>query len=127
MSTRALISSSLLATLLGLAVWRCMLMWKQSRISPEELERRRREELHAKGKMGDATLLEMREDMILYSYDVRGVEYTASQDVSALRPLLPPDPSAVNGIVYVKYDPRNPANSIILCEQWSGLRSARCA
>jgi len=23
----------------------------------------------------------------------------------------------------MKYDPRNPANSIVLCEQWSGLRT----
>ena len=40
----------------------------------------------------------------------------------ALRALLPSDPTAVNGVVVVKYDPRNPANSMVLCEQWSGLR-----
>jgi len=50
------------------------------------------------------------------------VEYTASQDVSALRELLPDDPSVVNGVVFVKYDSRNPANSMILSEDWSGLR-----
>ena len=76
--------------------------------------------------MGDATLLEVRDHLVFYSYDVRGVEYTASQDISALRGLLPSDPSAVNGVVYVKYDPRNPANSMILSEDWSGLRNLRC-
>jgi hypothetical protein len=25
----------------------------------------------------------------------------------------------------VRYDPRNPANSIVLAEKWSGLRPAR--
>jgi hypothetical protein len=25
----------------------------------------------------------------------------------------------------VKYDPRNPANSIVLAEQWSGLRASK--
>ena len=30
--------------------------------------------------MGDATLIEVRENLVFYSYDVRGVEYTASQD-----------------------------------------------
>ena len=109
------------AVLAGGAWWGVVL-WKRSRIDPQEEERKRRLALHATGKMGDATLLEMRDSVVLYTYDVRGVEYTASQDCSALLELLPPDPSAVNGVVYVKYDSRNPANSIILCEEWSGLR-----
>jgi hypothetical protein len=96
--------------------------WKRSRPSPQELERRRRLALHARGKMGDATLVEMRENLVFYSYDVRGVEYIASQDVSALLDLIPHDATVVNGVVFVKYDPRNPANSMILCEQWSGIR-----
>lgn len=115
-----------LALLLAAGIgWWGFRTWKRSRPSAEELERRRRAELNAKGKMGDATLLEVRENLLFYSYDVRGVEYTASQDVSALRSLLPADSDAVNGVVYVKYDPRNPANSIILCEGWSGLRGSR--
>jgi hypothetical protein len=124
-TTRAILGSSALVALLGVAAWRAIAAWKRSRVNPQELERRRRLELHAKGKMGDATLLEVREDLIFYSYDVRGVEYTASQDVSTLRELLPSDPSAVNGVVYVKYDPRNPANSMILSENWSGLPNSR--
>ena len=110
------------AVLLPVGIWLGIRAWKRSRVSPEELERRRRAAINAQGKMGDATLIEVRENLLFYSYDVRGVEYTASQDVSALRELLPSDPTAVNGIVCVKYDPRNPANSIVLCEHWSGLR-----
>src|ERR1051326_4259091 len=125
MSTGEIIGCSLVAGLLGMGAWRGYVVWKRSRINPQELERRRRLELHAKGKMGDATLLEVREDLIFYSYDVRGVQYTASQDVSTLRELLPSDPSAVNGVVYVKYDAKNPANSMILSENWSGLPNSR--
>jgi hypothetical protein len=60
-------------------------------------------------------------DLIHYQYELRGVAYFASQDVSALRGLLPEDPARLAGPVNVKYDPRNPANSIVLCEEWSGL------
>jgi hypothetical protein len=96
--------------------------WKRSRISPEERERLRRAALVSHGKMGDATVLEIRGDLVLYSYAVRGVAYTASQDLAPLRSFLPPDLSAAIGPVLVRYEAQNPANSIILAEDWSGLR-----
>ena len=117
------VTASLLVVLIALLAWLGIRKWMMSRVSAEEIERRRRALLHQKGKMGDATLVEVRGDLLFYAYDVRGVEYTASQDVSALRALLPKEASAVNGVVYVKYDPKNPANSIILAEEWSGLRA----
>jgi hypothetical protein len=95
--------------------------WKASRITPEEIERRRRAELVALGKTGDALLVEFRDPFIFYSYDVRGVEYTASQDVTLLRDRLTGDLAEL-GPVSVKYDARNPANSIVVAEEWSGLR-----
>jgi hypothetical protein len=98
--------------------------WKRSRIPPDERERLRRRWLVAGGKMGDATLVEIRDDLVFYSYAVRGVEYTASQDVSRLAKRVPTDLSAM-GAVSVKYDPRNPANSIVISEEWSGLRTIR--
>jgi hypothetical protein len=101
--------------------------WKRSRVSPDELERRRRASLVSAGKMGDATVLEMRDDFVLYSYAVRGVAYTASQDLSGLKHLLPSDLEAAIGPVLVKYDGRNPANSIILAEDWCGLRVSSTA
>ena len=96
--------------------------WKGSRIAPEELERRRRAALVANGKMGDATVTEMRGDLLFFTYAVRGVLYTASQDLSALRALLPADLTALVGPVLVRYQAQNPANSIVLAEEWSGLR-----
>jgi hypothetical protein len=94
--------------------------WRARRVTPEELERRRRAMLVARGKTGDAVLVEIREDLLFFTYSVRGVEYTASQDVSALREQVPEDLSSV--AVGVKYLPQNPANSIVLAEEWSGLR-----
>ena len=98
--------------------------WQRARIVPGERERRRRSDLMAQGKMADAVLVEIRDDLFFYSYGVRGVEYTASQDVSMLKEQMPPDFSTIDA-VSVKYDPRNPANSIVLAEQWSGLRTSK--
>ncbi|HEX3745273.1 MAG TPA: hypothetical protein VHW09_15120 [Bryobacteraceae bacterium] len=106
------------AALLAVVAFR---RWKASRIPAEERERRRRALLVARGKMGDAVLVEIRENLIFFSYSVRGVEYTASQDVSGLRDKVPRDLSAVIAVA-VKYLPQNPANSIVIAEGWSGLR-----
>jgi len=100
--------------------------WKLSKITPEERERRRRAALVSRGKMGDATITDLRGDLLFYSYDVRGVEYIASQDLSPLKDYLPVDLTALVGAVSVRYDAKIPANSIVLAEEWSGLRvSAR--
>jgi hypothetical protein len=117
-TTIMLVAMSVIVVVLGYR------SWQRSRVSPEERERQRRAALVAYGKMGDATLLEIRGDLLLYSYAVRGVEYTASQDLSALQAQLPPDLASVGVTVLVKYDARNPANSIILAEDWSGLRTS---
>jgi hypothetical protein len=98
--------------------------WKASQITPVERERRRRATLVTFGKIVDATLVELRGEMLFYSYDVRGVEYTACQDIGALKDLLPAE-LVVASPVSVKYDPRNPANSIVLAEEWSGLRAVK--
>ena len=96
--------------------------WRASRVTPEERERRRRAALMLHGKLGDATLVDIRGEFLFFTYGVRGVEYTASQDVSALQPYIPPELETI-GSVSVRYDPRNPANSIVLSEEWSGLRA----
>jgi hypothetical protein len=110
--------SGVLVVLVALIGYRA---WKSSRVPPEERERLRRNVLVAHGKMGDATLVEVHDEVLLYSYDVRGIEYTAAQDITLLKSQMPEDLSAL-GPVQVRYDPRNPANSIVLAEQWSGLR-----
>jgi hypothetical protein len=96
----------------------------RNRPTAEELERRRRAVLQRDGKMGDGEIVDVDEDSasIVYSYSVAGVIYTASQDLSVLQTLIPRDVMTMVGPVSVKFDPRNPANSIVLCEGWSGLR-----
>ena len=99
--------------------------WLRNRPNPDELERRRRETLVRNGKMGDGELVDMDAASVVYSYHVRGVGYTAAQDLASLASLLPEDPMKIIGPVSVRFDPRNPANSIVLSERWSGLRASR--
>jgi hypothetical protein len=106
----------------GLGAWG-VYRYLKNRPTPAELERRRRDHIHARGKMGDANLLEFHDHMVFYSYAIAGVEYLACQDLADLQTLLPPDRWSTIGPATMKYDPRNPANSIVLCEQWSGLRA----
>lgn len=113
--------AGVLAVLIAMIGYRA---WQRSRVTPEERERLRRDALVAIGKMGDATLMEVRDDVLLYSYDVRGIEYTASQDIALLKQYMPSDLSALAS-VSVKYDARNPANSIVLAERWTGLRTRK--
>jgi hypothetical protein len=113
-----LVLAGLLAVIVAILGYRA---WKNSRLSPAERERLRRATLVAHGKMGDAMLVELREQHLFYAYTVRGVEYTASQDIATLAEFIPPE-VALAGAVAVRYDPRNPANSIVLAEDWSGLR-----
>jgi hypothetical protein len=99
--------------------------WRRSRIAPEERERRRRAALVARGKITDATLVEIQDGVLVFTYLVRGVEYTASQDVGSLSAHMPSAMGLGLGSVSVRYSPGNPANSIVLAEEWSGLRRAR--
>src|ERR1035437_10292231 len=106
-----------------------LLVWRRFRRvpSPEEVERLRREMIHGKGKIGDGEIIDVDGAVILYSYSVGGVGYTVGQDAAALSSLLPEDRMRMVGPVSVRYDPKNPPNSIVLCEQWSGLRLRRVA
>ena len=92
--------------------------------TPEKREQKRRLSVNRHGRLGDALITEIADGAIYYSYSIRGVQYTASQDVSTLRDRLPPDPERLIGVATLKYVSNNPANSILLCEDWSGLRLA---
>src|SRR5260370_38018858 len=95
--------------------------WKRSRITAEERERRRCAHLVAMGKITDATLVEIRESLVFYSHGVRGIEYTASQDLARVLGETAAHFAGVSSMS-VKYDPRNPANSLVMAEDWSGRR-----
>ncbi len=97
--------------------------------NPEKRERRRRERLNQEGRVGDAMVLEVGEGMVYYAYALRGVRYENSQDISTLGAYLPDDLDRLIGPAHIKYSPKNPYDSILLCEEWSGVpeRSAQAA
>lgn len=92
------------------------------KMTPEKRERQRRQILNKQGRLGEAFITESADHMIHYIYSVHGVRYTAAQDVSALIEYLPPDHERLIGVAYIKYIANNPANSILICEEWNGLR-----
>ncbi len=118
LSAKIGLACAVAAALATLAIW----ISRRMRSTPEKRERLRRLTLHTTGRLGDAFLTEVRENLLHYTYKVRGVQYEASQDVSALRDHLPADPERMIGMVGMKYLSKNPANSILICEEWSGLR-----
>ena len=97
----------------------------QRRNTPERRELKRRFAVNTQGRLGDAFLLEASSESLIYQYDVHGVSYNASQDVQLLSAYLPEQPDRLIGPVNIMYLVRNPANSIVVCEQWSGIRAAR--
>lgn len=94
-----------------------------SQRSPEKRERKRRRHVNQVGRLGDAVITEAADSLLYYTYSVHGVDYSASQDITALRELLPAETGRLVGVAHMKYAPRNPANSILICEEWSGLRA----
>ena len=95
---------------------------RAARRDPEKRERRRRLNVHRHGRLGDALITEIDGPLVYYSYSVQGVQYSASQDVAALRDKLPENLGRLVGSANLKYSVKNPANSILVCEEWSGLK-----
>lgn len=93
------------------------------RLPAEEKERRRRLAVNAYRRAIEGVVDDAEGDFIHFKYHLRGVGYSASQDVSSLAALLPENRGLLLGTASVRFDPRNPANSIVICEEWSGLRS----
>lgn len=94
------------------------------RKSPLERERLRRLAVNRLGRMGDAMITEASDEIVYYRYRIRGVEYAASQDISTLRDQINVDPETLIGPVGLKFMSKNPFNSIVVCEEWSGIRKA---
>jgi len=92
------------------------------RISPEKRERRRRAVVNRVGRLTDGVVVEANTTSLFYTYSVGGVGYHASQDISQLSQYLPDEASKLVGPAWLKYAPKNPANSIVICEEWSGFR-----
>ena len=106
------------------------LRWRRK--TPAELEKLRRLDVNKYGRISAGKVLDFLEAekagsksaWVVYSYEVAGVTYEAAQDVSAL-PAIAARAWVFSGrTASVKYDPKRPGNSIIACEEWSGLGAA---
>ena len=105
------------------------------RPTPEELERERRAQLVRTGRIIDGTILDLSDSMetsapplqeelrfVHYKYEIGGVAYECSQDISALCDRFRPEDFRLSFPCSVRYDVHRPENSIIVAENWSGLR-----
>jgi hypothetical protein len=97
----------------------------------DELEKERRGFLDQGGRITDGTVIDVQElqaaenrfsTLLIYQYDVAGVSYECSQDVTYLRPLINLHSCRLGLPTSVRYDPLNPGNSIVISERWMGLR-----
>ena len=96
--------------------------WRRRRLTPGERERRRRIGIGRQGRMTDGLVTDTHDGVLYYSYSVHGVHYATSQDISGLLDRLPAGAAMLVGAATVKFLQRNPADSIVLSEEWSGFR-----
>lgn len=116
-------------------------------VPPEELERRRREYLSHEGRIIDGMVIDavskggMLADgtpynvsseatgegdgtqLLLYRYEIAGVMYESSQDVTHLGEYIDLENCRVDLPASIRYQVENPANSIVVSETWNGLQS----
>ena len=112
---------------------------RRRRLPPIEVERRRRLWLVRLGRLIDGTVLDLTEinatqnnvetatQFLLYQYQIAGVIYESSQDVTHLADYVDIQNCRIDLPASIKYDPHNPANSIVVAENWSGLHEGRGA
>jgi hypothetical protein len=105
---------------------------RNRRRTPEQRERERRDRINEIGRITDGTVIDVTEmpangrgdiQLLIYQYDVAGVSYEASQDVTALRHRVDLHSCKAGLMTSIKYDPSNPGNSIVIAEEWNGLRN----
>ena len=116
--------------------------------NPEESERRRRLHLNQIGRIAEGQVVELVErpadsdskskgmfssrarsaaqaglrHFVSYSYSISGVTYQTAQDVTGLQSQVHFERLVAGQPASVKYDPSNPSDSILVADDWSGLR-----
>ena len=115
---------------------------------PEATERRRRLHLNQIGRIAEGQVVELVEHppeskearkglfgasarpladmrprhLVSYSYSISGVTYHTAQDVTGLESQVKFERLVSGQQASVKYDPSNPSDSILVADDWSGLR-----
>ena len=115
---------------------------------PEEAERKRRLHLNHIGRIAEGQVVELVEQpateteqkkglrkarprpmmdlrprhLVAYSYSISGVTYHTAQDITGLESQVRFEGLVAGQQASVKYDPSNPSDSILVADDWSGLR-----
>ena len=105
-------------------------MFRRKPKSAATLEQERRQWLEQIGRITDGTVIDVQEThieekpatVLIYQYDVAGVSYEASQEVTYLRQRINLHSCRLGLPTSVRYDPQNPGNSMVVSEKWMGLR-----
>lgn len=119
---------ALLAALTAAGIW----LLTRRRPTADEVEQARRQFLSRSGRLVDGMFLDITEmsgddgaarTFLIYSYRISGVDYQCSQDVTAMQGALDLAELRAGFPCTVRYQPGNPHNSILVAEEWSGLRN----
>ncbi len=112
---------------------------------PEEVERKRRLHLNQIGRIAEGQVVELVQhapesegerksarrkaplimgprQLVSYSYAISGVTYHTAQDITGLESQVSLDKLVAGQPASIKYDPANPTDSILVADDWSGLR-----
>ena len=116
--------------------------------NPEQVERRRRLHLNQIGRIAEGQVVELVEHppeqrparkglfgasaqpladmrprhLVSYSYAISGVTYHTAQDITGLEGQIRLGRLVAGQPASIKYDPANPSDSILVADDWSGLR-----
>lgn len=115
---------------------------------PEEIERKRRLHLNQIGRIAEGQVVELvahapeppeknktlfgprgkplanlhPRQLVSYSYAISGVTYHTAQDITGLEGQIRFERLVTGQPASIKYDPSNPSDSILVADDWSGLR-----
>jgi hypothetical protein len=115
---------------------------------PEDIERKRRLQLNQIGRIAEGQVVDVVENppeeppkqkglfgskpapvvdnrprhLVSYSYAISGVTYHTAQDITGLESQVKFERLVTGQPASIKYDPANPTDSIIVADDWSGLR-----
>ena len=117
-------------------------------VNPEHEERKRRLHLNQIGRIAEGQIVELVErppeskearkglfgaaarplkdmrprHLVSYSYLISGVTYQTAQDITGLESQIRLERLVAGQPASIKYDAANPSDSILVADDWSGLR-----